>query len=113
MFQPAIREEIGRLRVEEGRSVRSLSEEFGVSLGSVSRWTREYQSSGGQAQHKASLQDIKRENERLTEENERLRAEAERSRIEADVLRDLIRSMASSHNPTDEPTASSIPTKSD
>ena len=45
MFDLNLKEEIGRLRMEEGRTIKSLSEEFGVSLGSVSRWCHEYEAS--------------------------------------------------------------------
>ncbi len=93
MFDQDLREEIGRLRVEEGRTIKSLSEEYGVSLGSVSRWCHEYQASPAPRVRQQKVAQLQAEVSSLREENERLRAEAQRARIEADVLKDVLRSI--------------------
>ena len=94
MFTPDIKEKVGRLRVEEGRSVKSLSEEFGVSLGSVSRWSRDYRESPVLQTREETIQKLQQENNELKDECERLRAEADHARIEAEVLREVIRTFA-------------------
>ena len=93
MFDHNLREKIGRLRVEEGRTIKSLSEEFGVSVGSVSRWCHEYTESPTPKVRQSAMEELKKECEELRAENERLRAEADKARIEADVLRDVIQSI--------------------
>ena len=93
MFDLNLKEEIGRLRMEEGRTIKSLSEEFGVSLGSVSRWCHEYEASSKPRLREKTVMNMQAELERLRRENEELRTQLERAKIEADVLKDLLRSV--------------------
>jgi transposase len=92
MFNLDLREEIGRLRVEEGRTIKSLSEEFGVSVGSVSRWSHEYEASPKPRTREKDMTNLRIELENVRKENAELRAQLEHARIEADVLKEILRS---------------------
>ncbi len=79
--------EIVRQRVEEGRTITELSKKYGVSVGSISRWTNDYKNSEALRKRISSTKDRDVEIERLRKENERLR-------IEVDVYKDLLKSIA-------------------
>lgn len=39
-YEPEFKKEIVRLHLEEGRSLKGLAEEYGVSKASISNWTK-------------------------------------------------------------------------
>lgn len=41
-FEPEFKKKIVRLRLEEGRSLRSIAEEYGVSKASISNWVYQF-----------------------------------------------------------------------
>lgn len=73
--------EVMRLHMEEGISIKALSERFGISSATLYGWRRQYQQygqdafvgCGRQRPEDAQLRKLKRENERLRMENELLK----------------------------------------
>ena len=77
---PEIQKKIIRLCLEEGRTQKSVGEEYGLSLSVISRILTNYRKEC----QKNSLQE---ENLKLMEENRRLRAEKAELEKEADFLK--------------------------
>ena len=78
-YTPEFRKKIVRLHIEEGRTYKSITAEYGVSKASISKWCSEF-SKG--CQNKA-LQDPDSLNEvELMKENLRLRKELEEAKKE-------------------------------
>ena len=69
-----------REHLEKGRTYRSLSEEYGYSIGVLSNWVKKYRKECQENQYK-------NENRTIMEENRRLRKELEESRKEVDFLK--------------------------
>ncbi len=42
MYEPEFKKKIVRLHIEEGRSIKSLTTEFGIAKSSVSKWCEEF-----------------------------------------------------------------------
>ena len=78
-YTPEFKKELVRLHVEENRTLKSLSTEYGVSKASISLWVRELSE---ECQKQAETNpDTKTEME-LMQENSRLRKELEEARKE-------------------------------
>ena len=75
------KKKIVRLHVEEGRSYKSITEEYGVSKTSQSKWCREF-SKKGQTKAEATPEEMD-----LMKENRRLRKELEESQKEVEFLK--------------------------
>lgn len=75
MVDKELREEILRLKFEEGRTVKSLSEEYGISYNAISGWCKQFKAKAAKDADKADklakmeeLAKLKRENEELKKE---------------------------------------------
>ena len=78
-YEEELKKHIVRLHIEEGRTYKSLTAEYGVSKASISKWCNEFSK---ECQEKA-LQNPDAQNElELMKENRRLRAELEEARKE-------------------------------
>lgn len=75
-----IKEIILKEHLEKGRTYRSLSEEYGYSIGVISGWVKKY---------RKECQDNQYKNEtlKMMEENRRLREELEERKKEVDFLK--------------------------
>lgn len=69
-----------REHLEKGRTYRSLSEEYGYSIGVLSNWVKKYRKEYQENQYK-------NENRTIMEENRRLRKELEESQKEVEFLK--------------------------
>lgn len=78
------KKKIVRLHVEEGRSYKSITEEYGVSKTSQSKWCREFSKKG---QTKAEATPEEPNEMDLMKENRRLRKELEESQKEVEFLK--------------------------
>ena len=78
------KKKIVRLHVEEGRSYKSITEEYGVSNTSQSKWCREVSKKG---QTKAEATQEEPNEMDLMKENRRLRKELEESQKEVEFLK--------------------------
>ena len=78
-YEPEFKNRIVRLHIEEGRTYKSLTEEYGVSKASISKWCSDFSK---ECQEQA-LENPNAQNElELMKENRRLRAELEEARKE-------------------------------
>ena len=78
-YTPEFKKKIIRLHLEEGRTMKSITAEFGVSKASISKWCKEF---SDECQTQAqSNPDSKTELE-LMQENHRLRKELEEAKKE-------------------------------
>ena len=91
MYDADLKREIARLRIEEGYSVKKLADQFNVSLGTVSRVTKEYRDKGFPALTQEQLKDKTKEIEKLQSENERLQAKVVRLEVENQTLREVLK----------------------
>ena len=83
-YTPEFKKKIIRLRLEEGRTINSITKEYGISKESVRRWCREFQKEC-QAQ---SLQNPSSANEAdIMKENLRLRKELAEKEKEIQFLK--------------------------
>lgn len=83
MIDNELRKQIVRLHFEQGRTVKSLSEEFGVSKNAITRWISAYrEEAAANAEKEAALKSmeevarLRRENEELKKENDFLKKAA-------------------------------------
>jgi transposase len=83
MIDNELRKQIVRLHFEQGRTVKSLSEEFGVSKNAITRWISAYrEEAAANAEKEAALKSmeevarLRRENEKLKKENDFLKKAA-------------------------------------
>ncbi len=75
MVDKELKEQIVRLRFEQGRTVKSLAEEFGITPSAVSKWCIKYRKeAAANAEKEAALKSME-EAARLRKENEELRKE--------------------------------------
>ena len=75
MKDPELKEKIIKLRLEEGRTGKSLAEEFGVNASTIYDWIKQYQKKATEdANIQKQIADMK-ELRRLKEENEELKKE--------------------------------------
>ena len=78
-YEPEFKHKIVRLHLEEGRTIKSITNEYGVSKASVSKWCEEF----NKECQALSLQDPTAVNEAdLMKENLRLRRELEEAKKE-------------------------------
>ena len=84
IYEPEFKKKIVRLHLEEGRTYKSITEEYGVSKSAISKWCEEF---SRECQNKA-LTDPNAINEaELMKENLQLRKELEESKKEILFLR--------------------------
>lgn len=77
---PELKEIIIKEHLETGRTYRSLSEEYGYSIGVISGWIKKYRKECQENKYK-------NENLALMEENLRLRRELEEAKKEGEFLK--------------------------
>lgn len=78
-YEQEFKNRIVRLHIEEGRTYKSLTEEYGVSKASISKWCNEFSE---ECQQKALSDPNARNDLELMKENNRLRKELEEARKE-------------------------------
>lgn len=74
-YTPEFKKKIVRLHLEEGRTYKSITAEYGVSKASISKWCSEFSKECQNSPQAQSDYDSMRENLRLKRENEELRKE--------------------------------------
>lgn len=79
-FETELKHKIIRLHIEDGRSLRSLSDEYGVSKASISNWVKLYR------EECQTNQDTKQECDYLTE-NHKLRKQLDELQKENQFLK--------------------------
>ena len=82
-IEPELKEKIIRLKLEEGRTLQSLEDEFGVPHSTIGKWVRKYrekaQENKEEAKKLAAMEELgklRRENEELKKENDFLKKAA-------------------------------------
>ena len=78
-YEQEFKNRIVRLHIEEGRTYKSLTEEYGVSKASISKWCSEFSE---ECQKKALFDSNAQNDLELMKENNRLRKELEEARKE-------------------------------
>lgn len=78
-YEPEFRKNIVRLHLEEGRTYKSIRQEYGVAKSSVLRWCNEFSK---ECQQKAEQNPTERTELDLMQENRRLRKELEEANKE-------------------------------
>ena len=78
-YEPEFKQQIVRLHIEEGRTYRSLTAEYGVSKASISKWCKEFSE---ECQQNASKNLTAQNDLELMKENRRLREELADARKE-------------------------------
>ena len=71
-YEPEFKQQIVRLHIEEGRTYRSLTAEYGVSKASICKWCKEFSE---ECQKSASENPTAQNDLELMKENRRLREE--------------------------------------
>ena len=74
-FEPEFKKNIIRLHLEEGRTLSSLADEYGVSKASISIWARNYREECQTNQETKSEHDFMQENRRLRKQLEEMKKE--------------------------------------
>ena len=71
-YEPEFKQQIVRLHIEEGRTYRSLTAEYGVSKASICKWCKEFseECQKSSSENTTALHDLE-----LMKENHRLREE--------------------------------------
>ena len=90
MYSNDLKNEIGRLRVEEHVTVQELSQKYNISVGTISRWTKLYMENGPVSNIRASIDQKDKEIERLKKENDKLKRDLEKAKIIANTYRDVL-----------------------
>lgn len=75
MIDKELKQHIIKLKLEEGRTLQSLSDEFGVSANSISKWIQSYRKTAKANAEEAAKLATMEENLRLKRENEELKKE--------------------------------------
>lgn len=78
-YEPEFKKKIVRLHLEEGRTMKSITAEFGVSKASISKWCSEF---SNECQAKSQSDPTAVNEADLMKENLRLRRELEEARKE-------------------------------
>ena len=78
-YEPEFKQQIVRLHIEEGRTYRSLTAEYGVSKASICKWCKEFSE---ECQENASKNPTAQNDLELMKENRRLREELAEARKE-------------------------------
>ena len=76
-YESEMKQKIVRLHLEEGRTIRSLSEEYCISKASISNWVRAYREECQINQETKHDYDYMRENRKLRKELEEAKKENE------------------------------------
>ena len=79
LYEPEFKRNIVRLHLEEGRTIKGIMAEYGVSKASISKWCREFSK---ECQEKSQTNPTAMNEADLMKENLRLRRELEESRKE-------------------------------
>ena len=74
MYEPEFKKKIVRLHLEEGRTYKSITQEYGVSKSAISKWVEEF---SNECQKKTSSDPMLTNDADLMKENLRLRKELE------------------------------------
>lgn len=83
-YEPEFKKKIVRLHIEQGRTYKSITDEYDVSKASISKWCREFSK---ECQSKAQLATDSVNELELMKENQRLRKELEEAKKEALFLK--------------------------
>ena len=78
-YEPEFKKKLVRLHIEEGRTLQSLSNEYGVAKSSITIWCRKFSE---ECQEKATKNPNAKNELELMRENRRLREELAESRKE-------------------------------
>lgn len=78
-YEPEFKQKIVRLHLEEGRTAKSITSEYGVSKASISKWCAEFSK---ECQAKSQNEPTAVNEADLMKENRRLRRELEESQKE-------------------------------
>ena len=79
IYEPEFKKKIVRLHVEEGRTYKSITQEYGISKSAISRWVEEFKQ---ECREKAIIDPTASNEADLMKENLRLRKELEESKKE-------------------------------
>ncbi len=74
-YEPEFKEKLVRLHIEDGRSLKSLAAEYGVSHGSISIWAKKFREECQSNQEAKADYDVIKENLRLKKELAELQKE--------------------------------------
>lgn len=83
-YEPEFKKKIVRLHLEQGRTYKSITGEYGVSKASISKWCSEF---SNECQKEAELNPTSINEAALMKENLRLRKELEEAKKEALFLK--------------------------
>ena len=83
-YEPEFKKKIVRLHLEQGRTYKSITEEYGVSKASISKWCSEFST---ECHEKAKINPETINEAELMKENLRLRKELEEAKKEALFLK--------------------------
>ena len=72
-YEPEFKKKIVRLHLEEGRSLKGLAAEYGVSKASISNWTKQFREECQTSPKTKEKYDYMKERLKLRKENEELR----------------------------------------
>ena len=78
-YEPEFKHKIVRLHLEEGRTMKSITAEYGVSKASISKWCEEFRN---ECQNKSQEEPTATHDADLMKENLRLRKELEEAKKE-------------------------------
>ena len=79
IYEPEFKKKIVRLHLEDGRTYKSLTQEYGVSKSAISKWVEEFSK---ECQEKVNTDPTATNDADLMKENLRLRKELEETRKE-------------------------------
>ncbi len=83
-YEPEFKKKIVRLHIENGRTYKSITDEYGVSKASISKWCTEFSK---ECQDQAKVNPESYNEMELMKENLRLRKELEEAKKEALFLK--------------------------
>lgn len=83
-YEPEFKKKIVRLHIEQGRTYKSITDEYGVSKASISKWCSEFSE---ECQAKAQLNPETANEIEMMKENFRLRKELEEAKKENSFLK--------------------------
>lgn len=75
--EPELKEKVIREVIEQGRTYKSLSAEYGYSTGVISEWVKKYRKECQEIESQNRTLQMMEENRRLREENEELKKETD------------------------------------
>ena len=81
-YEPEFKKKLVRLHLEEGRTLQSLSAEYGVAKLSITIWCRKFSKFSKECREQALTNPTAQNELELMKENRRLRAELEEARKE-------------------------------